>query len=130
MRALALIVISMCTALVPAAAAAQDPAPPSAMDLARPRQPFGLYQQRGSGQLLFDIGIAGDFVGNITQRNVERAGGGTFAGQENRFFPREVELSFFGQIDPYASAVVRFEAGEEERGQATAVSLAEAYFTL
>jgi len=95
-------------------------APPSAMDLARPRQPFGLYQQRGSGQLLFDMGVAGDFVGNLTQKNVQRAGGGTFAGQENRFFPREVELSLFGQIDPYASAVVRFEAGEEERGTAMA----------
>jgi len=105
-------------------------APPSAMDLARPRQPFGLYQQRGSGQLLFDMGVAGDFVGNITQRNVERAGGGTFAGQENRFYPREVELSLFGQIDPYASAVVRFEAGEGTRGQETAVTLAEAYLTL
>jgi len=104
--------------------------PPSAMDLARPRQPFSLYQQRGSGQLLFDLGIAGDFVGNITQRNVARAGGGTFAGQENRFFPREVELSLFGQIDPYASAVVRIEAGEETPGQETGVHLAEAYLTL
>jgi hypothetical protein len=182
MRVLALIVISMCTTLAPAVAAAQDAAelrkeieqlqkqlesvterlkrleaqppppaptapagapgttgiaapppasaPPSAVDLARPRQPFGLYQQRGSGQLLFDMGIAGDFVGNITQRNVERAGGGTFAGQENRFFPREVELSLFGQIDPYASAVVRFEAGEEARGAETSVHLAEAYLTL
>jgi hypothetical protein len=181
MRALALIVISLCTALAPGVAAAQDAAelrkqieqlqkqlesvtdrlkrleaqppppapvpatptaapgvapppsssaPPSAIDLARPRQPFSLYQQRGAGQLLFDMGIAGDFVGNITQRNVERAGGGTFAGQENRFFPREVELSLFGQIDPYASAVVRFEAGEEERGAETGVTLAEAYLTL
>ena len=180
MRALALIVISMCTALAPAVAAAQDaaelrkqieelqkqldavtdrlrkleaqpppPAPagaptpstapgpqappsasPSAMDVARPRQPFGLYQQRGAGQLLFDIGITGDFVGNLTQRNVEKAQGGTFAGQENRFFPREVELSLFGQIDPYASAVVRIEAGEEERGQETPVHLAEANVTL
>ena len=183
MRAMALIVISMCTALAPAVAAAQDAAelrkqieqlqkqldavterlrrleaqpaqptpapttpagvppgpglaapppasPPSAMDLARPRQPFSLYQQRGSGQLLFDMGIAGDFVGNITQHNVERAGGGTFPGQENRFFPREVELSLFGQIDPYASAVVRFEAGEETRGPETTVHLAEAYLTL
>ncbi|HKD00165.1 MAG TPA: hypothetical protein VKG20_19130, partial [Methylomirabilota bacterium] len=177
MRALALIVISMCTALAPAAAAAQDaaelrkqieelqkqldavtdrlrkleaqpppPAPagaptpttapaaqaqppaaatPSAMDVVRPRQPFGLYQQRGAGQLLFDIGITGDFVGNLTQRNVEKAQGGTFSGQENRFFPREVELSLFGQIDPYASAVVRIEAGEEGRGQETPISLAE-----
>jgi len=178
MRALILIAISMCTALTPAVAAAQDAAelrrqleqlqkqldsvterlrrlegqapaapgpaapppaaaappatapPPSAMDLARPREPFALYQQRGAGQLLFDVGIAGDFVGNLTQRNVEKAQGGTFAGQENRFFPREVELSFFGQVDPYASAVVRIEAGEGQRGQETSVSLAEAYMTL
>jgi hypothetical protein len=181
MRVLALIFVTLCTALTPAVAAAQDAAelrrqieqlqkqlqsvterlqrleaqppppgpapatppvapgaaaapptaaPPSAMDLARPRQPFSLYQQRGSGQLLFDIGVVGDFVGNITQKNVARAGGGTFAGQENRFFPREVELSFFGQIDPYASAVVRIEAGEEAPGQETSVTLAEAYLTL
>src|SRR6266571_4303903 len=87
----------------------------SAMDLARPRQPFGLYQQRGAGQLLFDIGIAGDFVGNITQKNVEKAQGGSFSGQENRFFPREVELGFFGQVDPYAYAEIRIEGGEEGR---------------
>ena len=96
-------------------ATAPSTAPPSAIDVLRPRQPFALYQQRGSGQLLFDMGIAGDFVGNITSGNVERAGGGTFAGQENRFFPREVELSLFGQIDPYASAVVRIEAGRRDR---------------
>ena len=117
--------------VAPGAAA---PPPPggslSAIDLARPRQPFSLYQQRGSGQLLFDMGIAGDFVGNITQRNVERARGGTFAAQENRFFPREVELSLFGQIDPYASAVVRIEAGEATRGADTGVTLAEAHLTL
>ena len=184
MRALTLIVISFCTALAPAAAAAQDaaelrreieqlqkklqsvterlqrlesqqppasppgsapagappgpavaappPAPsgPSAMDLAQPRQPYSLYQQRGSGQLLFDMGVTGDFVGNLTQRNVEKAQGGTFSGQENRFFPREIELSLFGQIDPYASAVVRIEAGEETRGQETPISLAEASVTL
>ena len=184
MRALTLIVIALCTALAPAAAAAQDaaelrreieqlqkelqsvterlqrlesqqppasppgsapagappgpavaappPAPsgPSAMDLAQPRQPYSLYQQRGSGQLLFDIGVTGDFVGNLTQRNVEKAQGGTFSGQENRFFPREIELSLFGQIDPYASAVVRIEAGEETRGQETPISLAEASVTL
>jgi hypothetical protein len=181
MRALALIFVTLCTALTPAVAAAQDAAelrrqieqlqkqlqsvterlqrleaqppppgpapatppvapgaaaapptaaPPSALDLARPRQPFSLYQQRGSGQLLFDIGVVGDFVGNITQKNVARAGGGTFAGQENRFFPREVELSFFGQIDPYASGLVRIEAAEEAPGQESGVTLAEAYLTL
>ena len=119
-------------AQVPPVAAPAPAAAPglSAIDLARPRQPFGLYQQRGAGQLLFDIGIAGDFVGNLTQKNVEKAQGGTFAGQENRFFPREVELSLFGQIDPYASAVVRIEAGEEARGADTGVHLAEAYVTL
>src|SRR5215831_130107 len=184
MRALTLIVILLCMALAPAAAAAQDaaelrrqieqlqkelqsvterlqrlesqqppapppgsapagappgpavaappptPAGPSAMDLAQPRQPYSLYQQRGSGQLLFDMGVTGDFVGNLTQRNVEKAQGGTFPGQENRFFPCEVELSLFGQIDPYASAVVRIAAGEEGRGQETPISLAEANVTL
>src|SRR5256712_1586537 len=39
----------------PATGAAPSTAPPSAIDLARPRQPFALYQQRGSGQLLFDM---------------------------------------------------------------------------
>src|SRR5438876_3053435 len=119
----------------PPPAQAPQPAPPpypgiSPIDLARPRQPFSLYQQGGPGQLLFDMGIAGDFVGNITQKNVEKAQGGTFSGQENRFFPREVELSLFGQIDPYASAVVRIEAGEEARGADTGVHLAEAHVTL
>ena len=85
--------------------------PPSATELLRPRQPFGLYQQRGSGQLLFDMGIAGDFVGSFTQHNVQKANGGTFTGRENRFFPREVELSLFGQIDPFARGEMRIESG-------------------
>ena len=109
------------------------PAPGSTVslsDLARPREPFALYRQRGAGQRLFDIGIAGDFLGNLTQKSVQQIQGGSFPGRENRFFPREVELSLFGQIDPYASAVVRFEAGEETRGQETGVSLGEAYLTL
>jgi len=114
----------------PGAPGVAAPPPPSAIDLARPRQPYSLYQQRGSGQLLFDIGIAGDFVGNITQFNVQKAQGGTFSGQENRFFPREIELALLGQIDPYASAVVRFEAGQSGRDPETNVSLAEANFTL
>jgi hypothetical protein len=117
---------------VPGTAAPPPPAAPgiSAIDVARPREPFGLYQQRGAGQLLFDIGVAGDFVGNFTEKNVEKAGGGTFAGLENRFFPREVELSLFGQIDPYASAVVIIESGEEERAGELGVHLAEANMTL
>jgi hypothetical protein len=106
------------------------PSAPGLMDLARPREPFALSGQRGSGQLLFDMGIAGDFVANLTQRNVDRANAGTFAGRENRFFPREVELSLFGQVDPYARAEVRIEAGEDEPGAETGVSLAEANLTL
>ena len=66
--------------------------PPSSMELAaRPREPFGLYERRGAGQLLFDMGIAGDFIGNVTQRNVDKANAGTFSGLENRFFRGEIE---------------------------------------
>ena len=103
---------------------------PSLIDLARPRQPFALYERRGAGQLLFDMGVAGDFIGNLTQHNVQQAQGGTFPGLENYFFPREVELSLFGQIDPYARAEVRFEAEQESRGGELSVSLAEANLTL
>ena len=107
-----------------------SPSSPSALDLLSPRQPFSLYQQRGAGQLLFDVGVSGDFVGNITQRNVREGQDGTFSGQENRFFPREIELSLFGQIDPYARADVRIEAGQETAGEETGVNLAEATITL
>jgi hypothetical protein len=114
------------------APAVQPPAaaPPSLLELARPRQPFALYERRGAGQLLFDIGVSADFVGNLTQRNVDKANAGTFANRENRFFPREVELSLFGQIDPYASGVMRIETGEEEPGAEARVNLADAYLTL
>ena len=100
-------------------------------ELARPREPVSLYERRGAGQLLFDMGIAGDFVANFTQRNVDKANAGTFSGRENRFFPREVELGLFGQIDPYARAEVRIETGEEpnEPGELT-LKLAEAHLTL
>ena len=121
-------------ALPPGGAAVASQAPPGGVtmnpaDLARPREPFSLYERRGPGQLLFDIGVAGDFIGNITQRNVDKANAGTFAGRENRFFPREVELSLFGQIDPYARAEVRFEGGEEDSGEIS-IKLAEANLTL
>ena len=104
--------------------------PLSTTDLLRPRQPFGLYQQRGAGQLLFDMGVAADFVANFTQHNVQKAEGGTFAGQENTFFPRELELSLFGQIDPFASGLLRIEAGQSTRGGEITVSLAEGFLTL
>ena len=103
--------------------------PLSPGDVLRPRQPFTL-SQRGTGQLLFDMGVTGDFVGNFTQHNAQKATAGTFSGRENRFFPREVELNLFGQIDPYARADVRIEAGEDTPGTETQVSLAEATITL
>ena len=122
-------------AVAPAPGAVTQPAPgtpPSLIDLARPRQPFGLYGERRQGQFLLDIGVVGDFIGNITQRNVEQATGGTFAGRENRFFPREVELMLFGQIDPYARGELRIEAAEEFEGgeRELHLGLAEAHMTL
>jgi opacity protein-like surface antigen len=112
------------------AATAPPGIPLTAQELLQPRQPFSLYGRRGAGQLLFDMGVAGDFVGNLTQDNVQKARGGSFPGLENRFFPREVEFNFFGQIDPYARAEVRIETGEEERGGEATVRLAEAFFQL
>jgi hypothetical protein len=124
------------TAQAPAGPAPGGPAPPpsqpSLMDLARPRPPFSLAERSGRGQLLFDIGVAADFVANITQNNVDKANAGTFPGRENLFFPREIELSLFGQIDPYARGEVRIEAAEEFEDDARDlhVSLAEAHLTL
>jgi hypothetical protein len=112
-----------------AAAPAAPAAPIDPMALARPREPFSLYGQRGPGQLLFDMGVAGDLIGNLTQGNVDKANAGSFPGRENRFFPREIELALFGQVDPYARAEVRFEAGEEDSGE-IALHLAEANLTL
>jgi hypothetical protein len=118
----------------PITAAAPRPAPSiSAVDLARPREPFALYERRGSGQLLFDMGVTGDFAGSLTSKAVEQAHAGSLPGEENRVFPREIEVSFFGQIDPYARAEVRFEAGDElesDGSRSFNVDLAEANLTL
>jgi len=72
---------------------------------------------------------------DFTSRNRERRRDGTFAGRENRFFPREVELGLFGRVDPYASAVVRLSAGEEPAGlepsdRSLSVKVDEANLTL
>jgi hypothetical protein len=118
------------TTVMQAPTAPAPPSTPSAMDLLRRREPFALYGARGTGQMLFDMGVAGDFVANFTPRSVERFGVGTFAGRENRFFPREIELNLFGQIDPYARAEVRIETGEEAAKEALTIKLAEANLTL
>jgi hypothetical protein len=114
----------------PVAPEPSAPSSPSVTDLLRRREPFALYGTRGPGQFFFDMGVAGDFVANFTKRSVERTGSGTFAGRENRFFPREIELNLFGQVDPYARAEVRIEAGEEAAKEELTVHLAEAHLTL
>jgi hypothetical protein len=98
-------------AVAAVASAAPGSEGPSAREMLTPRQPFALATP--GRVLLFDIGVSGDFVADLTSAKTERLQLGTFPGQENRFFPREVELSLFGRVDPYASAVVRFSAGEE-----------------
>ena len=117
------------TAPLPATAAAQA-AParePTLGEILTPRQPFALAQPGRT--LLFDIGVSGDFVADFTSQTRERRGDGTFAGRENRFFPREIELGLFGRVDPYASAVVRLSAGEESDRSVT-VKVDEANMTL
>jgi hypothetical protein len=89
------------------------PAMPTLLELARPREPFSLYGAPRRGQFLLDLGVAGDFVGNLTSDKATDTNSSTFPARENRFFPREIELSFFGQIDPYARGEVRLEAAEE-----------------
>lgn len=112
---------------------AQEPprAAPSVRTLLSLREPFALAERRGR-QLLFDIGIAGDFVGNLVQSVHERNRTGTFTGQENRFFPREVELALFGMVDPFARADVFIEAAEEFEKNERKIDLTieEAYVTL
>ncbi|PYN05602.1 MAG: hypothetical protein DME06_19575, partial [Candidatus Rokuibacteriota bacterium] len=81
------------------------------MELLRPHQPFAF---AGPGRvLLFDIGVAGDFVADFTSNRAERLQDGTFSGRENRVFPRHVELILAGRVDPYASAAVRFTGADE-----------------
>lgn len=87
---------------------------PDLMQLLRPHQPFAY---AGPGRvLLFDIGVAGDFVTDFTSNKAERLHDGTFNGRENRLFPRHVELILAGRVDPYASAIVRFTGAEEPIG--------------
>lgn len=123
-------VVPSLVAAKPVAQVSPREAPP-VRDLLTPREPFAPAERRGR-QLLFDIGVAGDFVGNLVQRSIDKANAGTFSGQENRFFPREVELALLGMVDPFARADVSIEVAEEfEDGKRKLeVSLEEAYMTL
>jgi hypothetical protein len=114
----------------PAVAATAKSDGPSLAEVVTPRQPFAL--SAPGRVLLFDLGVSGDFVTDFTSPTRERRQDGTFAGRENRLFPREIEVGFFGRVDPYASAVVRISAGEEVEAGARDVSvrLDEANVTL
>jgi hypothetical protein len=111
---------------------AAQPPPPTALDYLRPRPPFSLADRTGGRPLLFDMGVVADFIGNYASTGADRADLGTFSGRENRFFPREIELNLFGQIDPYARGEMRIEAAEEfEDGERELhLGLAEAHLTL
>jgi hypothetical protein len=126
---------------VPATVAQVPPPPPagpsmpSAADLLRPREPYALYGAGGRGQLMFDIGVIGDFIGDFSNKSSTPFQPlATFPGQAQRFFPREVEIGFWGAVDPYARAYVIIEAGEEfdptNRTSEFGVELAEAAVTL
>ena len=120
---------------VPPSSAPAAPSMPSAAELVRPREPFALYGAGGKGQLLFDVGVIGDFIGDFSDKSSNPFQPlATFPGQAQRFFPREVELGFWGAVDPYARAYVIIEAGEEfdpsSRTSTFAVELAEAAVTL
>jgi hypothetical protein len=122
-------------AQVPPPATPAAPATPSVADLLRPREPFALYGAGGRGQLLFDVGVIGDFIGDFSNKSSSPFQPlATFPGQAQRFFPREVELGIWGAVDPYARAYVIIEAGEEfdptNRTSEFGVNLAEAAATL
>jgi hypothetical protein len=126
-------VAALAPGAVAQAPAAQASEGPTLKEMLTPREPFAL--STPGRTLLFDIGVSGDFVADLTSARVERRQEGTFPGQENRFIPREVGLSLFGRVDPYASAVVRISAGEESSTNAPAsrdlnVNLDEANVTL
>ena len=100
------------------------------MELARPREPFALYERRGPGQLLFDMGIAGDFVANITQRNVDKANAGTFAGPREPLLPAR-DRAVLVRPDRSLRARARCASRRARRTRARSrVHLAEAHLTL
>ncbi|MBI4638003.1 MAG: TonB-dependent receptor [Candidatus Rokubacteria bacterium] len=117
----------------PSAPASTPARAPTLWELATPRQPFALAQP--GRPLLFDIGVSGDFVADFTSTASERRRDGTFDGRENRLFPRELSVGFFGRVDPYASATLRITGAEEpaddgSRSTEVTAALEEATVTL
>jgi hypothetical protein len=117
----------------PAQAPPQAPETPALRELLTPRQPFATAQPGRT--LLFDLGVAGDFVTDVTSATQERRHDGTFNGRENRLFPRHAELAMFGRVDPYASATIRITGAEQpasDQARETEITakLETAYVTL
>ena len=122
-------------AQVPPASTQAVPSMPSVGDLLRPREPFSLYGASGKGQLMFDVGVVGDFIGDFSNKSTPAFQPlATFPGQAQRVFAREIEIGFWGAVDPYARAYVIIEAGEEfdptNRTSEFGVELAEAAATI
>ncbi len=84
---------------------------------------------------MFDVGVVGDFIGDFSNKSTNPFQPlATFPGQAQRVFAREVEIGFWGAVDPYARAYVIIEAGEEfdptNRTSEFGVELAEAAATI
>src|SRR5258705_4347679 len=69
-------------------------------ELARPREPFSLYERRGAGQLLFDMGVAGGVFAHNTHRDRDKAKAGTLSPRGNRFFPPPIQISLLRPHSP------------------------------
>jgi hypothetical protein len=81
------------------------------------------------------MGIVGDFIGDFSDKSTAAYQPlATFPSQAQRVFPREIEVGFWGAVDPYARAYVIIEAGEEfdptNRTSEFGVELAEAAGTI
>ena len=86
--------------------------------------------------LLFDLGVSADFVGSLSSARDPLAGQRpTFIGEQNRIFPREIDLALTGVVDPYIRGDVFLEFAEEgeiANGSVTRsfkAGLEEAYLT-
>jgi len=109
--------------------------------LETPSRPATVQVPLGQRQLLFDLGVVGDFVYAFTEgERTDPRRAGTFKGREDRVFPREVEIAMTGRVDPYARADFFFEFAEEaefepagdgfEVRRELEVGIEEAYLTL
>ncbi len=116
------------------------PAPPAPTPVAEvpvsPIPPGRLGFTLAGRPLLFDLGATADFVGNLSSARDPLIGQRpTFIGQQNRIFPREIDVALTGVVDPYIRGDIFLEfaqEGEIENGSVTRsfkAGLEEAYLT-